>query len=91
MILFHRLRVPLQKLEHLDIDFLPLLDPLIGVLEIVEKGCLAVGNVLGLEVLDVDEDGGQHFALFGLDGTVEVLGAVGVGQGLEEGRERQFL
>jgi hypothetical protein len=42
-------------------------------------------------VLDVDKDGGQHFALFGLDGTVKVLGAVGVGQGLEEGREGQFL
>lgn len=42
-------------------------------------------------MLDVDEDGGQHFALLGLDGTVEVLGTVGVGQGLEEGREGQFL
>jgi hypothetical protein len=42
-------------------------------------------------VLNVDEDGGQHFALFGLDETVEILGAVGVGQGLEKGREGQFL
>ena len=42
-------------------------------------------------MLNVDEDGGQHFTLLRLDGTVEVLGAVGVGQGLEKRREGQFL
>ncbi len=70
----------------MDIDVLPLLHPLVGLLEVVEKGCLTVRNVLGLEVLDVDEDCGQNSALLGFDGAVEVFGAVGVGEGFEKWR-----
>ncbi len=42
-------------------------------------------------MLDVDEDCGQDLALLGFYGAVEVLGAVGVGEGFEKWRKRQFL